>query len=268
MANTKISALPTTITIDAADSMPLATTSVGSPATKRITKGNLESQFIHQNLSGAGTNTHAQIDTAITASTAHIAATGTAVHGLGTMSTQAASAVAITGGTIAGATITGTTISTTNTITTGTTIKTPMARAYNSAVQAIANNSVTTITFDSERWDTDAIHSTSVNTSRLTCKTAGVYTIGAHIGFAANSTGIRNVYIYLNGTTYIAINIAPAVNGDASIYSVTTDYELAVNDYVEAQVLQTSGGSLNTVAAVAYSPEFWMKRTAPPSAVA
>jgi hypothetical protein len=37
----------------------------------------------------------------------HAAATGTAVHGLGTMATQAAGAVAITGGTIANATITG-----------------------------------------------------------------------------------------------------------------------------------------------------------------
>lgn len=40
---------------------------------------------------------------------AHIAATGTSVHGLGTMSTQAASAVAITGGTIDNATIGATT---------------------------------------------------------------------------------------------------------------------------------------------------------------
>lgn len=41
--------------------------------------------------------------------TAHAAATGTSVHGLGTMSTQAASAVAITGGAIDGTTIGGTT---------------------------------------------------------------------------------------------------------------------------------------------------------------
>ena len=52
------------------------------------------------NLSNVGSNTHAQIDTAITASNGHIAASGTSVHGLGTISTQAANNVTITGGTI------------------------------------------------------------------------------------------------------------------------------------------------------------------------
>ena len=51
----------------------------------------------HTALTTIGTNTHAQIDT-------HLAATGTAVHGLGTMSTQNANAIAITGGTLAGIT--------------------------------------------------------------------------------------------------------------------------------------------------------------------
>lgn len=165
-------------------------------------------------------------------------------------------------------TLTNKTLSTSNTIQTGTTIKTPMARVYNNAVQSIADNTITTITFNSERFDTDSMHSTSVNTSRLTCNTAGVYMIGAHIGIASNATGIRNVYIYLNGTTYIAINIAPAVNGDASIYSVSTLYELAATDYVELRVYQNSTGSLNTVQTGNYSPEFWITRVAPPSSVA
>jgi len=58
----------------------------------------------HTSLTDIGTNTHAQIDTAITTSTTHIAATGTSVHGLGTISTQAANSVAITGGSITGIT--------------------------------------------------------------------------------------------------------------------------------------------------------------------
>lgn len=57
----------------------------------------------HVDLSGIGTNTHAAIDT-------HIAATGSSVHGLGTMSTQNAGAVAVTGGTLVSVTISGSTL--------------------------------------------------------------------------------------------------------------------------------------------------------------
>jgi hypothetical protein len=54
----------------------------------------------HTTLTNIGTNTHAAID-------AHIAATGTAAHGLGTMATQSAGNVAITGGSITVSSISG-----------------------------------------------------------------------------------------------------------------------------------------------------------------
>lgn len=71
----------------------------------------------HTSLTDIGSNTHAQIDTAITASIGHIAANGTSVHNLGTMSTQAANNVSITGGSITN--ITGLTVSGTIESTTG-----------------------------------------------------------------------------------------------------------------------------------------------------
>ena len=58
----------------------------------------------HVNLNNKGTNTHTQIDTALTASAGHIAANGISVHGLGTMSTQESNNVSIAGGSISGIT--------------------------------------------------------------------------------------------------------------------------------------------------------------------
>jgi len=136
------------------------------------------------------------------------------------------------------------------------------ARVYNSGALTITNNTLTALTFDSERFDTDTIHSTASNTSRLTATTAGKYAISGHIEWAANATGHRLIAIRLNGTTSLASIRRNAISGGAATeqQSIATIYELAVNDYVELHVLQTSGGNLNVNAAGNYSPEFSMHR--------
>ena len=47
------------------------------------------------------------------------------------------------------------------------------AHAYHNAAQSINTASETTLALNSERWDTDSIHDTAVNNSRLTCVTPG-----------------------------------------------------------------------------------------------
>lgn len=134
------------------------------------------------------------------------------------------------------------------------------ARVYNSANISINNATVTALTFNSERYDTDSMHSTSVNTGRLTCTRAGKHSGMAHIEFASNATGYRSVLIKLNGTTYIAVDNKPAVNGDNTQFSVPFSYDLVVGDFVTVEVFQSSGGSLNVNASGNYSPEFMMHR--------
>ena len=75
----------------------------------------------------------------------------------------------------------------------------PMVRVYNSGDIAIANATDVYLTFDSERFDTGAIHSTSSNTGRLTCRIAGKYIItGAHY-WATNTTERRTLrFIRMN----------------------------------------------------------------------
>lgn len=133
------------------------------------------------------------------------------------------------------------------------------ARVYNSANISCASGAAVALTFDSERYDTDTIHSTTTNTSRLTATTAGKYQIGGSLFFANNTTGARGLQIQLNGATAIAIVRIPTVGGtDVPALQISTVYDLAANDYVELVAYQTSGGALNVSASGNQSPEFWM----------
>lgn len=102
----------------------------------------------------------------------------------------------------------------------------------------------TIVNFNVESFDTNAIHDNSTNPSRLTCKVAGKYLVLFSCGWGVSSAGLRWVSIRKNGTINLVDDNKP---GNASysvnnhIYTVT---ELAVGNYLEAEVHQSSGGSL------------------------
>ena len=135
-------------------------------------------------------------------------------------------------------------------------------RVYNSANISVATGGGAVLTFDSELFDTDAYHSTVTNTSRLTVPTGkgGYFEIFASIAWASNSTGVRQVYFLLNGTTIIGLDERTPVSTDATGHAFSTVYHLADADYVEIHVAQTSGGALNVSASTHYSPEFGLAR--------
>ncbi len=133
----------------------------------------------------------------------------------------------------------------------------PRARVYNSADIPIANATSVPLTFNSERYDTDTLHSTATNTGRITITTAGTYSGGANVGFASNAAGYRGVGVRLNGTTFLAYSRVPAVSGTATYICVTFDYQFAAGNYIEVVVEQTSGGVLDAVAIGNFTPEFW-----------
>lgn len=136
-------------------------------------------------------------------------------------------------------------------------------RVYNSANITLTTGVVTLMTYNSERWDNDGIHSTSVNTGRLTCQTDGYYLIDGHLRWATNSTGQRTLNIKLNGTTFIASASFDATAGSLpTSIGATTLYYLVVGDYVEMFAFQNSGGNLDIASFGNYSPEFAMHRMA------
>ena len=131
------------------------------------------------------------------------------------------------------------------------------ARVYNNAAQSIPNAVSTALTFNSEYFDTDAMHDPlGSHPSRLTATTIGKYIVTANVGFAADATGIRSVGIKRNGTTFIALQSWAGFVGDSNVVSVTATISMAVGDYVEVFVYQNSGGALNIVTFDQATPVF------------
>lgn len=136
-------------------------------------------------------------------------------------------------------------------------------RVYNDA--AFTHNSSgnnLAVTFNSERWDTYAMHSTSTNTSRITVPIGGWYLIVGSVSWDNNNTGSRSIGIMVDGTTTIVSNRTNNL-GASTVdlnMSVSTLYYLAATSYVELIAWQNSGGSLDIVANANYSPELAVMR--------
>ncbi len=135
------------------------------------------------------------------------------------------------------------------------------ARVYHNVAQTIPDSVETILAFNSARYDTDTIHDNVTNNSRLTCKTAGIYLIIGQVQFDPNATGFRQLSVKLNGATLLDL-VSVGIRNVANQWmaDISTIYSLAVNDYVEISVYQSSGGNLNVVNESNRSPEFMMQR--------
>lgn len=145
------------------------------------------------------------------------------------------------------------------------------ARVFNSA--DITLTGFDTLTFDSERFDTDSYHSTSSNTSRLTVPTTGYYGIGAsiYLSFAGGDNLIEELSLILlhQGGTLIAatgfscLNLTYNIGLDTYFGNVNTVYQMTAGQFVEVRITYVEQGAANTVKAVRFgnfSPEFWINR--------
>ena len=129
----------------------------------------------------------------------------------------------------------------------------------NSADQSIANATYTTLTFNQEVYDTNAFHDTSTNTGRFTVPAgkAGYYEICANVVFGKTSaTGDRDFRLTKNGSVLVYAGEVPGSTGAVPTLGFTYIANLAVNDYIEIQASQESGGSL-TVFTSAYPAFFF-----------
>lgn len=137
---------------------------------------------------------------------------------------------------------------------------TDAARVYNTSNETITSGATTALTFDTERWDTNALHSTGSNTSRLTCTTAGKVSVGATLVWASagSATGTRTLAIYTNGSTELATQIIAGSTANLA-QEVSTVWSCAAGDYFEAKVTHTLGSNLAVVTNLNNSPEMWLQ---------
>ena len=124
------------------------------------------------------------------------------------------------------------------------------AKVYKSAAQSIPNATWTTLTFDSESFDTDAFHDNSTNNSRITIPSgkAGKYAVQWQTVWASNATGGRNTRLLKNGTNTAYGTWMNALSGDPTSTNNNALLNLAVGDYLELLIGQGSGGALDASA--------------------
>lgn len=134
----------------------------------------------------------------------------------------------------------------------------PSAQVYNSANISIPNATDTALTFDTEEWDTDTIHSTVSNTSRLTATTAGRYLVWFMVEWAAN-VNAKTLKIRHGGTTVRALlELTPTSGGAVFRMMGIAFVNLAAGEYIELMARQDSGGAININAVASLSPYFGM----------
>lgn len=134
----------------------------------------------------------------------------------------------------------------------------PQARVYRATnTAAIATGVWTAVGFDAEDYDlgtTDGMHD-AVNVNRLTCRVAGLYVLHANICWDAAAGGSRGARFRLNGAggPWAEEEIPANVAANFTQLNISTEMRLAVNDYVEVEAQQTSGGGLVIIASGAAS---------------
>lgn len=119
----------------------------------------------------------------------------------------------------------------------------PACRVFHDATQNVLDSVDTALVFNTERYDTDNMHSTAVNTGRITINTAGLYLVFTHIAFQTD-----NDYTQLYG--YLRVNGNPPIIANLGMIGSLTDttagpflttstcWKFNVNDYVEVVVHQ------------------------------
>lgn len=129
-------------------------------------------------------------------------------------------------------------------------------RATSSALQSLTSASTwRSVDLDYEVYDPQAMHSTSSNTQRVTISQAGFYEFNAYVRFTGTGSGavlgargLRLAHYLSNGTLNSIVALDQRYVGNTTephAICIAGGTYLSVGDYVDLQVFQDSGYTLN-----------------------
>lgn len=125
----------------------------------------------------------------------------------------------------------------------------PRCRAHDATGLVVTDGGTTLLTLSGETYDTDSMHDTGSNTSRITFNTAGFYTVSFAVQLPTATYTVANIDCRLNAGGNIAsgTNLFQGNFQTARRMTGTFTGEFIASDYIEFWVTQTSGASRTTV---------------------
>lgn len=116
--------------------------------------------------------------------------------------------------------------------------------ARRTTLLSVNNAFFTKVGFDAEFFDTGNLHDNANNNTRLTAPAAGIYQVSAGLTWLPNPNGVRTLRVIKNGTAVALLDSRTAALGENISQSTTGLLQLAAGDFIEVQVVQTSGATL------------------------
>jgi hypothetical protein len=123
------------------------------------------------------------------------------------------------------------------------------ARVYRTANQNIAGSTATAVAFDAEEYDVGTLHDNATNPSRITVPVGGdgLWLIIGQLSWEANATGLRQAWVYKNGSRVAIDEVPPDTTPVAISNQVACLQEAVAGDYFELYARQTGAATLAVI---------------------
>ncbi|MBM9509998.1 hypothetical protein [Actinacidiphila acididurans] len=140
----------------------------------------------------------------------------------------------------------------------------PVFYGYQTSTQVATSGSYISITLDTEVFDSDNGHSTTVNPSRYTPQVPGIYMAIGTSAWQSGGVGYRRTRVTLNGVTIKGGGTGfdtsqSVIQGGMAIGIAACN---GTTDYFEVQAAQSTGGNLNTASSGEFTPSLvvlWLR---------